>query len=775
MKWDMQYHSVTNRVDFNLTEKHRFFARWNWFNYKETRSDWSFEAVKGMSVNAQIRRDLGATADWTYAINSTTVLDVAVGTSSRVGTFDPTEALAIKPSDVGLPKYMDDRAGDMHIVPTIAVSGYTGIGVSYPSYDKLRLMTGKADLSHVRGNHSLRTGVDIRAHIRTNIGGGTTAGQFSFDNQFVRKDGDTFTQASQLGLSWASFMMGLPSTMSIAAPSSYATLNRYHGWYVQDKWRLAPNFTVNLGFRVEYELGPTERYNRAIGAFDPNMTLPITALSQAAYAQAPVAEMAASAFSVKGGSYYPGVGGRDRKLWHNELLVMPRMSFAWQFRRDLVLRGGYGMFFDSNNSHNYAPDLTGSTRTTTTTDSTDYGRTWASGNPAAGISPMTDPFPVRADGTRFDDPTGNLLGSMSKAGQGWTFMDYNLKHPRQQRGSLSLQKQFGNNHLIDIAYSGSYSDHLPITVPMQPLAAQYWAHGNARDNAVATAMNLAVTNPFYIGNFASLQNSDSTIYRSMAGTGFFTGRTIGKNRLLRTYPQMNGLNMTSSSGETKTHAMIATYNHRFSKGFMIQTSYTRMYAKVRDYYYDEYDPAPSWRSTNNTRPQRFNLMGTWDIPFGKGRAFLKQGVAAQVVGGWKLSGSYVYQPGPLLSFGGTIFYYGSLSDLAKSDPVLAQWFNTANFNRVSANAANSFQARTFPSVVDGVRGDKTSQMNTNIQREFRFKERFRLLARLDVLNVMNRSQFDVPNTDPMNTNFGKVTAQTTAQNRFLQVQARLRF
>jgi hypothetical protein len=168
-------------------------------------------------------------------------------------------------------------------------------------------------------------------------------------------------------------------------------------------------------------------------------------------------------------------------------------------------------------------------------------------------------------------------------------------------------------------------------------------------------------------------------------------------------------------------------------------------------------------------------MGTWDIPFGKGRAFLKQGVAAQVVGGWKLSGSYVYQPGPLLSFGGTIFYYGSLSDLAKSDPVLAQWFNTANFNRVSANAANSFQARTFPSVVDGVRGDKTSQMNTNIQREFRFKERFRLLARLDVLNVMNRSQFDVPNTDPMNTNFGKVTAQTTAQNRFLQVQARLRF
>src|SRR5262249_31147881 len=161
-------------------------------------------------------------------------------------------------------------------------------------------------------------------------------------------------------------------------------------------------------------------------------------------------------------------------------------------------------------------------------------------------------------------------------------------------------------------YSGAYSDHLPISVPMQPLAGQYWAHGNVRDNATATAMNLAVTNPFYIGNYASLKTSDPLIYNSMNGNSYFTSKTIAKNRLLRTYPQMNGLNETTSIGETKSHALITSFTHRSSKGWMMQGSFTAMYAKTRDYFYNEYDPTPSWRSTNNTRPRRLTLIGSYD-------------------------------------------------------------------------------------------------------------------------------------------------------------------
>jgi len=49
------------------------------------------------------------------------------------------------------------------------------------------------------------------------------------------------------------------------------------------------------------------------------------------------------------------------------------------------------------------------------------------------------------------------------------------------------------------------------------------------------------------------------------------------------------------------------------------------------------------------------------------------------------------------------------------------------------------------------------------------------LAQRAVLNVFNRYQFDNPNTDPMNTNFGTVQQQTAATNRFLQFQGRIQY
>ncbi len=525
--WNLMYSGITNRVDYNINEKNRIFARWSWFHYHEQRSDWTYETQSGVNVNDQIRGDLGANVDWTYTIGPRTVLDVNFGTSDRLGTAEPAYDLSQKPSDVGLPAYMDARAGGRTILPQVSISGYNGMGVGFPSVDKVRLMTGKADLFHIQGNHTIRAGVDVRGQYRNNFGGGSTSGSFNFDNALTRKDGDGNTASASLGLSYAAFMLGLPSSMSMGYLDSSSTFNLYSGYYIQDQWRVSPRLTLSFGLRVEYERGPTERYNRGIAAFDPTLKLPITAGAQAAYAAAPVAEMPAANFSPLGGSWYPGTAGHDRKLWQNELLVLPRFSFAYSISHSTVVRGGYGMFYDSNNVHNYSADLSGYNRTTTTTTTTDWGQTWATGNPAKGISPLVDPFPVRADNSRFDDPTGNLLGSMTKAGSGWTYTDFNLRHPRQQRGTISIQQQIKNN-VIEVAYVGTYSDHLAISQPLQPLAQQYWAQGNVRDNAVATAMNLAVTNPFTLTNFAGLKTTDPLIYQSMSGNSFFTARPSPK-------------------------------------------------------------------------------------------------------------------------------------------------------------------------------------------------------------------------------------------------------
>jgi len=775
MRWDLGYKSVSNRFDYQLNDKHRFFARWNWFHYSEERSDWTYESAPGLTVNAQRRGNLAEMIDWTYTKSASTTFDVAIGNTERIAYFEPNAVTAYKPSDVGLPTYMDQRAGAQHALPMLNVNGYNGMSQGYPARENNRLSTLKGDMFHIRGNHSFRAGADFRSQYRTRYDGGNTSGTFNFDSAYTRKEDDGLTPSGSIGHSWAAFLMGMPSSMSMAYIDSYATANNYLGWYAQDNWRLTPKLSLTLGLRMEYETGGTERFNRALGAFDPTLSLPITTGAQEAYAKAPIAELAASQFKVLGGSTYSGVGDRPRNWWKPELMFMPRAAFAYQAGHGLVIRGGYGMFFDSNNVHNLTPDLTGFSRSTSTTLTTDFGQTWLAGDPVRGISPLADPFPVRADGTRFDDPTKSALGSMAKVARGsWTYLDYNTQHPRQQRWRIGAQKQLGNENLIEAAYTGSYSDRVPVNVTLSALPEQYWAKGQARDNATASNLNANVTNPFNINNFTALKTSNPAIWQDMSTNGFYTSATIAKNKLLRAYPQMNGVVETANVGETKTHALELSYSRRMARGFMVQSAYTRMYGRDRDYFYNEFDATPSWRVSNNSRPHRLTFVGVYELPFGKGRRFLNQGLLSQIVGGWQTSGTWEFQPGPVIEWG-NLFYYGSISDIRLSDPTFDQWFNTAGFERTSSKTPAAYQARVFPQRIDDVRADHTNQVNANVQREIVFKERIRLQLRLDALNAFNRSQMNGPTVDPVSSNFGKVTSQSSAQNRFIQIQARIRF
>jgi len=104
-------------------------------------------------------------------------------------------------------------------------------------------------------------------------------------------------------------MLGIPSTMAADTNGSYALMNPYYGVFGQDTWHVTRNLTVTLGLRVEYEQGPTERYNRILTYFDKTIALPIAAAAQAAYAANPLPELPASAFVVQGGSVYAGANG----------------------------------------------------------------------------------------------------------------------------------------------------------------------------------------------------------------------------------------------------------------------------------------------------------------------------------------------------------------------------------------------------------------------------------------------------------------------------------
>jgi len=296
-----------------------------------------------------------------------------------------------------------------------------------------------------------------------------------------------------------------------------------------------------------------------------------------------------------------------------------------------------------------------------------------------------------------------------------------------------------------------------------------------RDNAVASNMNSNVTNPFSLTNFEELRRTNPGVYQDMATVAYFTSPTIRKERLLRPYPQMNSLtNSLVNSGEVKTHSIELMVQRRFSRGFNLNFSYTRMWDRTADFYSNEFDALPAWRESNESRPHRVTATGIYEFPFGKGRRWLQSGVLNHIFGGFQAAATFEWQPGPLISFP-NLFYTGDLANIDTGQRTLDRWFNTDGFEKRSAFQPAAFHRRVFPTRIDGLRRDSTNQWNVNLQRNFRLKERVTLELRADALNIQNRTQFSDPNTTPTSTDFGRVTAQTNTRNRFIQVQGRLRF
>ena len=782
--WD--YKAFSNRVDYQISDKWRAFGRWSYNNFgPEDRGDWVYETTRGLNLNGLVRNNKGGNVDVVYTQSATTLWNVNIAMNQfREGNIQP-KALEFKPSSVGLPAYLDQKAGALALLPQMSLGGYSTVSPGgFTNWTRTRQMTAKLEGTFIRGNHSIRAAFDNRNQYRTGGGGGNTSGNFSFNQNYLRRNDDGLTPATDLGLSWAAFILGIPSGASVATNDNYATHTPYYGWFVQENWRVTPKLTVNLGLRMEYEQGATERYNRMISNFDPNAQLPIAAAAQAAYAANPIPELPASQFKVAGGNTYVGVNGATRRLYKNELMYLPRFGAAYQLNSKTVLRGGYGIFFDTINVLNFGPDQFGFSRSTGAIISNDFGQTWGpTGSPYPGNanpnnfrSILNDPFPVRADGTRFDVPTRDALGAMARVGRGFGYTAFDQPHARQQRWQAGLMRQIGATMVLTAFYAGSYSDRISLGQNRSPLPQQYWVSGNVRDVSAQNNMNQNVTNPFFIGNFRQSDFSP-LVWADMNTIGQFTARIIPKHRLLRPFPHMNGLtNNTEFSSYTRSDEFQVSFERRFAQGWNLNLAYTGMLLREADFFANEFDTQPTERTSNDGRPHRLTGTGVYALPVGKGRKYLGSANRAvdALLGGWQFAATYEWQPGPLLDWG-NLFYSGDINNIRRSGATWDNAFNTANFQTVAALGPAGYHVRVFPTRIDGIRRDMTNQWNANVSKSFRISERANMQVRFDALNVQNRSQMNNAATDPYSTNFGRVTSQTAATNRWLQVQARIQF
>ncbi len=798
------FNSVINRYDYNLSDSKKLFARWLWNKRTADTRDWFYETRRGLGTVDLNRINHGAGGNYVWIISASHLLDASVNWYRfSEGNLTPG-MVKIKPTDVGLPKYLDEKAGDQHTLPRVEFGGITSTGRVYGQIER-RGATGDAKIqfTSIRGKHTIRYGYNERRYWYTQAGAGYTSGRFVFNNTYMRA-ADNTTTASNLGLDWAAFMMGLPSTITLDTNDSAYWSTRFRALFVQDEWRVRSRLRISAGLRYEREGGITERFNRGLGGgFLFGEKLPFSDLAAAAYASTPIPQLAASEFRPVGGVEY--LGARKRTYTDGTHTFMPRLGVVYQLSDKTVLRGGYGWFYDTLNANNVRPNQYGFSQPTNTTVSSDLGLSFCCGvGSAAGLSssktPMHDPFPVRPDGGRFQEPYRNQLGASAFAGRSYSFIPRNFIPAWQQKWRLALQRQIQRDLAIEVSYNGSFA-LMPVDQRVDFLPSQYWATGNARNQAVDDTLNANVTNPFYIENFRALATSAPLLYQYMSTTGFFTSRTIRRHQLLRGYPHMTGLtglrpdvDFKDARGGTKYHDMQVQLERRFAKGFQTAVLYTRAYSEEQDYYWNEFDPKPSWRPTDQVRPHRFVWTTIAELPLGKGRRWVSRHPVQHLVGGWQLSWIYQIQNGAPASWGNR-FFYGDLSkikDLFRHKEVHAAdihtWFDPSiayrgagpvpagftGFEGRSAMQPGSYHVRVFPTRLSELRNDGIRNWDVKILRRFKIAETWRATFSVDLLNATNHTNFGGLNTDPTSTNFGKVTTQV-GQPRFIQLNLRIDF
>ena len=552
------------------------------------------------------------------------------------------------------------------------------------------------------------------------------------------------------------------------------------GTFAQDTWRLG-RLTLNAGLRFEYETGVRENDGQMIVGFDPTATLAITDAAQAAYLASGLQNQPGmpATLTVLGGPIYANDAGQSGPAYKGRAMWMPRASASYLIGDRTVLKGGYGLYYDTLNAADYVAAQAGYSVTTTSTISDDLGRTFKWATPATGATSF-DPFPVRADGTRWDPVVGDALGVNSLLGGALNTENGLRDHARQQRWRVSLQRQLSSSLGVEVAYAGAYNDELPVTIRQDYLPEQYLGRQQrAQYGREHLSHRAGAESVFHQQLRVSPDDRPGALSTPGVQSHVLVGDDSAQPPAASVRPHdepdvYSNLPLAAS----KSHSLEVQVNRRFSNGLSGFLSFSANRVRYNRTV-EEFDREPTlWQGSNDARPWRLAGVASYELPFGRGRQFLEDGgVLAALASNWQVTGTWEFQPGALLDWGGqNIFFYGDLDDIALDDPTREEWFNIdAGFERDPARIPAAFQKRAFPFRIDGVRGMALTFANLSIQRNFGAGSGRTWQLRMDAQNLFNRQQWAGPTLNPTSTQFGQVTAVALNQMRFFTFGARMTF
>jgi Carboxypeptidase regulatory-like domain/TonB dependent receptor len=766
------FHSESYRFDQTLSDKQKFSFRYTHNNRLEKRNNWAGE-VNGITStgNFLTRKNDGFSYDHIYTFSPTTILNARIGFSRFAERNARPSEGQIDPASLGFSGQSAAFFGDAEYLPRLRInnnnptnddanSPFTPIGDSLGDIRTHNIYAVQPTLTKIAGSHSFKMGYDFRSYRENSNPTAHVAGRYDFTHTFTRGPLNT-SAAAPIGQELASFLLGLPTDGIIERNASRANQTLYNGIFFHDDWKVSRKLTLNLGLRYELEGATTERYNRNLRGFDPNVSSTIEAAAKAAYAAKPDPALPASSFNVKGGVLF--ANDDNRGFWESDKNnIQPRIGFAYQLNEKTVLRGGFGVYMvpfviDGVQQNGFS-------QSTPIVPTQNGGLTLAPACPTCGD--LFNPFP-----TGVAAPAGASLGIATFLGRELDLVPANRRNGGLQRWEFSVQRELPGQWLVEATYAGNRAYNLTTgnestdNVVLNPTPRQFLSTSPVRDAATIAFLEANVSNPFQ---------------GLLPGTNL-NGSTIQRQQLLRLIPQFGRIRTRRDDGSAIYHSGQFRVERRFTRGFTVLSSYTWSKVIEKMTFLNETDAEYERRIGSDDIPHRIIVSGIWELPFGKGRKWggSWNGFIDAFLGGWQAQGIYQWQSGrPIDLDERNIFFNGDPSKLRTniSGETVDGTFDTSGFyfsdaavqtngvvdpakQRADQRIRLANNIRTLPTRLPGFRRQPLNLWDLSLIKNFSITEGIKFQLRGEFLNAFNHPQFGDPNTDPASSNFGRVTSQ----------------
>jgi len=386
---------------------------------------------------------------------------------------------------------------------------------------------------------------------------------------------------------------------------------------------------------------------------------------------------------------------------------------------------------------------------------------------------LSNPFP-----NGLIQPAGNSLGLMNDVGfdaKGPLRTPGANHTPYEQSWSLGIERQLPSNILISVQYIGKKGTHLPFSGSTERSFLGPWVESlpitvadpnNPCQTLTVPCLNSFVNNPFA----GVITDPNSTL----------SSPQVQYLQLLRPYPQFTGVATEPQLiANSNYHTLQLLAEKRYSNGLQFLATFTWSKSIDDSSQADDnvtwlgsfsslQDPNKPWLERSLSTfdiPYVIQFSYTYDLPFGRGRAFLGSMPrwAEAIIGGWKTNGIWRIADGRPLAFtvadGNPLPTYGTQRPNIVGTPRRnhsSDWVDNYLVDNTVFQRPDDFTLGDAPRALGSVRSPSSFTTNLSLGKQFKLREEMNLEFRLEAKNAFNHPVFGTPNTSVDDQNFGKI-------------------